>query len=286
MSLVLHPQKSFTVVRQITNHLDTDTNYDRAVIRNAYTDALIDTLSLTDRGSQRFSSNWQVPADPSGEGFYVSIVTSVYTDSGYTTKNPNYGDEESTYLVEDKVGALRGGGGGGVDSRTIRRIISEELDKREPEEVEEPEEPEEKIEPVREPQRWDEIISAIGELKTVLAPKEPEKVDLQPLFNALDSLRNDVREKEVTPETDLTPILDRLGEKDSTDELTRQEIVELLSPLNELIATELPKKIGEMLGKTTFGISLMPTTLPGEKITPNEPKKEEVKPFDLSNLSL
>ncbi len=87
MSLVLQPQKSFTVVRQIANHLDSATYYVRAVIRNAYTDELIETLDLTSRGSQRFSKNWQVPADPSGEGFYISIVTSVYTDSGYTTKS-------------------------------------------------------------------------------------------------------------------------------------------------------------------------------------------------------
>src|SRR5947209_2026571 len=112
MSLILHPQNSFTVVRQIANHLDTDTNYVRAVIRNAYTDAIIDTLDLTDKGSQRFSKNWQVPADPSGQGFYISIVTSVYTDSGYTTKNPNYGDEENTYLVQDRVPLARHGGGG------------------------------------------------------------------------------------------------------------------------------------------------------------------------------
>ena len=82
MCLTLQPQASFTLVRQIANHTDSSTYYVRAVIRNAYTDELISTLDLTDRGSQRFSKNWQVPADPSGEGFYLSIVTSVYTDSG------------------------------------------------------------------------------------------------------------------------------------------------------------------------------------------------------------
>src|SRR3954451_7251835 len=97
----LKPQQWFTVVRQIANHLDADTNYVRAVIRNAYTDAIVATLDLDNKGGQRFTKNWRVPADPSGQGFYVSIVTSVYTDAGYTTKNENYGDEENTYFVSD-----------------------------------------------------------------------------------------------------------------------------------------------------------------------------------------
>lgn len=279
--LTLRTNGNFTIVRQISNHLDTDTNYVRAVIRNAYTDVIIDTLDLTDRTGQRFSKNWRVPGDPSGEGFYISIVTSVYSDSGYTTKNANYGDEENTYLVADRDNALRGGGTGGVDARTVRRIFQEEIAKIEkPEKVEIPEFPE--IPEVK----FDAVLSAIKDLKTTLKPVEPEKVDFKPLYDALQSILSAVREKEVTPVTDLTPVLERLVEKDDTDELTRQEIVELLSPLNDLIGVELPKKIGEMLGKTTFGISLMPTTQAGEKITPNESKREEQIPFDISKLSI
>ena len=135
----LYTQQNFTVVRQISNHLDTDTNYVRAVIRNAYTDAIIATLNLTDRGSQRFSKNWQVPADPVGEGFYISIVTSVYTDSGYTTKNASYGDEENTYLVQDRLNTLGGRGGSNVDYIRLRKIVEEvvrqEIDKTEKQEA-------------------------------------------------------------------------------------------------------------------------------------------------------
>jgi hypothetical protein len=252
----------------------------RAVIRNAYTDVIIDTLDLTDRTGQRFSKNWRVPGDPSGEGFYISIVTSVYSDSGYTTKNANYGDEENTYLVADREGALRGGGSG-VDARTVRRIIQEEIAKIEkPEKVEFPEFP--KAQEVK----FDTVLSAIEGLKTALKPEKPEKVDFKPLYEALQSILSAINEKEVTEPTDISPILEKLGEKEETDEITRQEIVELLSPLNELISVELPKKIGEMLGKTTFGISLMPTTQAGEKITPNEQKQEEQKPFDISKLTL
>src|SRR3954470_5696834 len=122
----LQPQGNFTIVRQIANHLDSDTNYVQAVIRNAYTDAIIDTLDLTDKGGQRFKKDWQVPADPSGQGFYISVVTSVYTTSGYTTKNSNYGDEENTYLVQDRVLAR---GGGSLDAYTVRKIVQDEIAK-------------------------------------------------------------------------------------------------------------------------------------------------------------
>lgn len=276
MSIVLHPQKSFTVVRQIANHLDTDVNYVRAVIRNAYTDAILDTLDLTDKGGQRFSRNWQVPVDSSGEGFYISIVTSVYSDSGYTTKNVNYGDEENTYLVEDKANALRGGNGG-VDSRTIRRIISEELDARkvEPPEVELPE----TIDTLEEPPRWNEVLSAIEGLKTVLKPEVPEKIDFKPLFDALQSLRNDVNEKEVTPITDLTPILDKLDEKEMDDDVTREEIVGLLNSLGENLAKIIPVQVENMLRKASFTIESTQAKMEIPQ------KKEEKIVFDIKHLS-
>lgn len=126
----LHPKESFSIVRQISDHTDIATYYVRAVVRNAKTDALLETVDLTDRGSQRFSKSWLVPADVSGQGLWISILTSVYTDSGYTTKSPNYGDEMETYLVQARqifnpnypipVGA-------DIDYKRIKKIIDESL---------------------------------------------------------------------------------------------------------------------------------------------------------------
>jgi len=105
----LLPQKEFTVVRQISNHIDTNEYFVRAVIRYAYTDTLITNLDLDLKGDQRYSKNWQTPADVSGQGTWISIVTSVYTDSGHTTKSENYGDEVDTYLVRDDLSpAMKG----------------------------------------------------------------------------------------------------------------------------------------------------------------------------------
>lgn len=178
MSIILQPQVAFPIVRQISNHLDSDTYYVRAIVRNA-SGVTIDSVNLTGQGGQRFQTSWQVPVDSSGQGAYISIVTSVYTDSGYTTKSPNYGDEETTYLIFDRVmPAMRGGGGSKIDYSNIRKIVQEEIDKAKPEEIEIPEQKE--YQP-----NFDEVIETINEkvesIKRTIEANKPEKVDLEPI---------------------------------------------------------------------------------------------------------
>ena len=225
MSLVLQPGNSFTIVRQIPNHLDTNTNYVQAVIRNAYTDAVIDTVKLTDKGSQRFSKNWQVPADPSGQGFFISIVTSVYTDSGYTTKNGNYGDDENTYLVQDRILLGRVGGGSGIDAFTVRKIIKEEIAKiPPPEPVEIPEAPETVM-------RWNEVLRAIQGVKEAIPkPTVVPKVDLSPVLTGLEDVKQAVQAKPVTPATDLNPVLQAL-------EMNKKVMMHLLQNIGDSLVT-------------------------------------------------
>lgn len=289
MSLVLQPQANFTVVRQIANHLDTDTNYVKAVIRNAYTDDIIDTLQLTDKGSQRFKKDWQVPADPSGQGFYISIVTSVYTDSGYTSKNPNYGDEETTYLVQDRV--LHRGGGGysvstGVDARTVRRILREELDKLKPEETTDtPDTADTAATPTMimpEPSRAEEILGAIKALKTALKPTPAKPVDLAPVLAKFEAVMQAIEAKEVTPITDLQPILDRLKEQDDTNELGKDELVAILKQFAEVLSKNIPAEMTKLLKKATFTIPMQASMdIPNEKETEPTPT-----PFDIKRLAL
>lgn len=269
--MTLQPGNSFTVVRQIANHLDTDTNYVRAVIRNAYTDAIIDTLNLADKGSQRFKKDWQVPVDSSGQGFYVSIITSVYTDSGYTTKNANYGDEENTYLVQERVKPLMRGGGG-LDAYTVRRIVKEELDKLpQPEPVKIPKAPKYEM-------RWDEVLSAIQNIKM----PEQEKVDLAPVISGLKDAMQSIQEKEVTPETDLAPLQSKLEEemtKLTQVFLTRED--EITAKVVEGIKSEVLSQLQNIVKETTF--SMAPTTM---KMNAPAAKKEEPQPFNLEQLAL
>ena len=270
MNLVLQPGNSFTVVRQISNHLDTDTNYVQAVIRNAYTDAIIDTLQLTDKGSQRFSKNWQVPADPSGQGFYISIVTSVYTDSGYTTKNGNYGDDENTYLIQDRV--MRLGGGGGVDAYTVRRIVSEEIAKiPAPEPV--------KIPKAKEYQmRWDDVLGALERLQRAVKAIPTETKDDAPVLAALEDVKQAIASKEVTPATDLDPVLSKLDEiaTDATPEVRHQDVTAQVNALSELVQA-LPEQISTVLEQIELQVGPM-------KGKPTKVQPEPV-PFDITKFA-
>src|SRR3990167_2297855 len=102
--LQLNPREYFPIVRQLNDPLDVGTYYVQAIIRNARTGATLDTLSLTDEGGQRFSyTTWQTPADTSGLGLFITITLTVYTDSGYTEKAGNYGIEQQTYLIQERV---------------------------------------------------------------------------------------------------------------------------------------------------------------------------------------
>lgn len=272
MSLVLQPQANFTVVRQIANHTDSNTYYVQAVIRNAYTDTILDTLNLEDRGSQRFKKDWQVPADASGQGFYVSIVTSVYTDSNYTTKSANYGDEENTYLVQERVLANNGGGtsirgGGGLGMSDVRRIMREELEKLEFPEQKEVEMPEMK--------EYDEqlemIVAEIGSIKNAIKEIPTEAVNLVPLATRIDAVAQEIRNKEVTPQTDLTPVLEAIRDAEDTQEINHQDLRSMLNILATDLSAEIKaieNFIPDAIGNASFTIPIQA----GQKPQPQEQK--------------
>src|SRR5438552_2121522 len=133
--LQLNPLEDFTIARGLEDHTDSTTYYVRAVVRNAKTDDAIATVTLDDKGDgHRFTKKWQVPADQTGLGFYILVMTSVYTDSGYTTKSPNYGDKYETYLVQSRMNPVIDVPQ--IDYKGIRKMIQEELDSRKPAPVE------------------------------------------------------------------------------------------------------------------------------------------------------
>jgi len=274
MSLILQPQASFTVVRQIANHTDASTYYVRAVIRNAYTDELLATLDLTDRGSQRFSKNWQVPADVSGQGHYISIVTSVYTDSGYTSKSENYGDEENTYLVQDRSGWSHGRGGGSLSISDVRRVIREEIEKLPTPETFD-------YSRIPQPQdmkdRSDEILSAIRENK----PEAPEPLDLTPVLEAIVGAKQAIEAKEVTPPTDLAPLLTKLQEKNETDGLDFQEVKDVLANIEPALITAIEGTIKKAIDETSF-ISTFRTEAQPRKTAPTQ---EDAPALDVKRLA-
>lgn len=90
-------------------------------MRNSATGAIIKLAGLNyvnlivDSGnSRRFAQNIQAPNDPSGFGFWIDVTTSVYTDSGYTTKSLIYEENIERYLVGERWNLSQGAGGGWV----------------------------------------------------------------------------------------------------------------------------------------------------------------------------
>lgn len=275
MSIILQPQKAFTVVRQIANHLDSGTYYVQAKIRDAYTDDLLETLTLSLTSGQRYKGNWQVCADPSGEGRYVSIVTSVYTDSGFTTKSENYGDEETTYLVQNRVPLARGAGGGSLGISDVRRVIKEELEKLpKPETFD--------YDRIPKPQelqdRSDEILAAIKANK----PQMPKMPDLEPLKQGLEAVKQAVEAKEVTPATDLTPVLTALQDKNETDGLDFSEVKETLAGIEGIIVSKVEEAIKQAINETQF-VSTFTTAAQPRK---DKAKAEDAPPPDLKSLAI
>jgi len=278
MSLILNPQKSFTVVRQIANHIDTNEYFVRAVIRYAYTDALITNLDLDLKGDQRYSKNWQVVADPSGQGTYISIVTSVYTDAGHTTKSENYGDEENTYRVFDDMSPAMKGGGGGLDMRTTRRIIEESLEKMKFPEQEKISIPKQK----EYDDKFIELTRGLSDIKTLVASIPTENVNLSPLMTRLNELSQEVKTKPVTKETDLKPMIKLLQDKmeDNKDdrEINRKEMKDILSSLESNLSDVMEKKLPEAMKEITF-------TVPPVKMSSQNIEKKEETPFNIKSLA-
>lgn len=267
----LFTANNFTVVRQLQDPSTVgNTYYVQAVIRNAYTDTIIGTLKLTNKGSQRFKFDWKVPEDPSGEGFYVSIVTSVYSDSAYTTKSTDYGDEENTYLVSDKPRTSRGGGQG-LSRSDVREIMREEIKKALPDEEAE----EMETEPVETlPDRWDELLEAIQGIE-----REPE--DNSEVLTVLAELSSMIKGLNI-PELNVQPVLEALSALEETFENNHSEIKERFEN-----SVEGMKKIADQ-AITNVGLENQAAVVK-ERIAQIEKAEEEVEPeeetVDITKLS-
>lgn len=236
----VNPNANLRIVRQLSDPYDVGTNYVRAVVRNSATGSVLETLDLTDEGSQRFSGFHHTSADPSGVGFYIDVTTTVYTDAGYTTKSENYQVETNTYHVIQQFGPGMGLGGIGADVNyeKVRRIVQEELAK-----LVIPE-------PVTPPDLTPVLLGVEQRLtKSVGAIKIPEQkeVDLEPVMqevrssvdNAINTLLLAVDGKEVTPPTDISPVLEAINDFKATDlQAGINAIQGILEPLEGLLARQ------------------------------------------------
>lgn len=139
---IIAPFKQFLIDYKINNPSDTGTYYVRAVIKSSLSGAVLDTLDLTDNGSQYFSKLWLTPTDPTGTGTQIVIFKTVYTDSGYTTESPNYGTTIENYIIKhipfQPMGSI-GTPQARIDyqqiEKIVRRVLSEQEKVEPPEKV-------------------------------------------------------------------------------------------------------------------------------------------------------
>ena len=104
----IQPRTNFPISRIIGDPTDMATYYVRATVRRADTAALLATVKLLSQGNHLYAALYQVPADTSGQGLYITITTTVYTDSGYTTVSTNYEQESDTFVIYDQFNLVQG----------------------------------------------------------------------------------------------------------------------------------------------------------------------------------
>ena len=285
--MILEPREYFAICRQLSDPTDTNTYYIRAVIRNAKTDDLLDTVDLDNQGDQRFRSEWQVPADPSGDGFYITITTTVYTDSGYTNKSSLYGIAEEELLVQKRYNPVYGHGGGvGVDYKKMREIVRQELGIA-PKEIDM--NPIIKsIKGIKIPKQKEinlaNIVKEIGKIQQIIEnidiPK-PEKLDLWPAIREIRNIKIPEPER-----LDLSPVLEEIKNIPEPEKVDFTPVLKELRKITEKLEesinqnketaengkADIQKDIKKLNSKLAKGFSLN-IGMAGKKA--EEPEEEE-----------
>lgn len=198
--LQIKPGEYLPIEVQLKDPTDSGTRYVRAYIRKmrGSSDTLLDTVDLTDNGSQRFTYSYQVPDD--SDAYFLCITIKVFDDSGYTTESKRYAREHFTYLVAERWGLYYGHGGGvEVDYDKIRKMIREEVGKTP------------KGEKINLSPLLDALMDVNKSIKAIKFPEppvipKPEKVDFKPVIKAVEKVQDEVRAIKM-PQTDLGPIL-------------------------------------------------------------------------------
>ena len=249
MFATLKPYEVFPIIRQLDDAGDSTTYYMRAVVTNARTLATIATLNMTDNGSQLFSYNWTVPADTSGEGFYIEIRTRVYTDSGYSVTADSYRVESHTYLVQSRPNLNRNFGGGGgpdIDYKKIQKMIDESVSKIQFPEIPKPE----KV-------NLTEIIKKIESVKSALdslvipVPKETNlsgvNSQIEAVLSELEGIRSQISSIPQPKEVDFTSVIENMKKLEIND-----SAVQALTGIKEFLVNdieEIKSKMDEFSNK-------------------------------------
>lgn len=196
----ISPGENFDIFYFLRNHTDSATYYIRAVTYDVRTGEVLLTTDLAQSptNTRLFSKTVQAPADPTGIGRNIAVVATVYTDSGYTTKSTDYEETEQYYLVRAVPPVL---GGGGMDYRTLREIVQEELQKATaliPKPAELPEMP------------WNAVFGTLGTIQREVNRVPKEQFDAAAIIERLAALQEQITALPTRETADLTPLVTQL----------------------------------------------------------------------------
>lgn len=214
MQNTLNPGETFIINRILKDHTDSTTYYVRAVVYDAETRTVLATKDLTDNGERWFSGSYKVPHDNVfGNGKRIVIVTSVYTDAGYTTKSTNHGDEPEEYLIQQRwnPSVHFGGGNTGYDEKTLIKLLTEAMREQLKPIVE--------LEPVEFPEV--DTVALVAEImqkteecmaRHVAGIQMPQPTDIAPVLERLTALAAVLVERPKFEKTDIAPVLKGIEE--------------------------------------------------------------------------
>lgn len=236
------PASSLRIVYLIADHTDSTTYYVQSVVRDSVSGAILKTIQLTDTGDRRFFGTYQTP--PTDE-VYIDITTTVYTDSGYTTKASNKYEELQQYFVKTQWGLQFQNLGGekiiekgsGIDYEKLRKIVREEMKK-----VEKIEDKKEKQDDKKESEKIDRVISMVQKVidKEPEPVEKPKPVDLSPVIEAVRANK-----------TDLSPVLDMIAKlSENTAQDDSIDFTPVMEAIKNLKTDLLPPAIKEEVKKT------------------------------------
>lgn len=179
------------------------------------------------------------------------------------------------------LGTYRNGGNGGLDINTLRRIIAEELKKTESEIVTEPA-PEIIEKPDTITPQISKLAKDIAELKASVDDIPTDTVDLTEIKQAMEKIYSSINEKEVTPATDLQPVLAALDQA-TTDVINELEYTRtFLQDGEEKIMKAVENSVETNMKSAKFVHQFNISPQSEAKPVP-QPKEPE---YDMSKLSL
>jgi hypothetical protein len=274
----ISPGEPFDLFYFLRNHTDGTTYYVRAIISDLRTGEVLQTVDLDQAATNArlFIKSVQAPPDSTGYGRNIVAIATVYTDSGYTTKSPDYEEQEQYYLIKSSQNF---GGGGGVDYRVVRDIFSEELTKHR--------------QSTKEPltvadMPFQAVFGAIGALtrEVGLIPKEHANTD--GVTGALADLQHSIETIDIPEQADLSPVISALSDLAQSIEQLRTDLRQIGPALlsDQQIALQ---KLGTGLTQQCIAalqdhMGKQELTIPLDKLFKQKPEQSPETAPDLSHL--